>query len=781
MKPKLRSTAKVFTALLTILISAGCGNKDIQVRSGISIIPQPQELKVESGNFKLDEHTQIIVDSDNQKVTDIADYFVEQLNMASGYSLVVSSSPESGATNSIEFTDMDLDSSLGEEGYTLTSNKKSIIITGTPHGLFYAVQTLFQLLPNEIYSDKQVENMDWTVPAVFIKDTPRFQWRGMHLDVGRHMFPVSFIKQYIDYMALHKMNTFHWHLTEDQGWRIEIKKYPRLTEIGAWRKGTRIRKTDEIDNQRYGGYYTQDEIREVVAYAEERFITVVPEIELPGHSVAALTAYPELSCTGGPFEVRTMWGISEDIFCAGNDSVFTFLEDVLTEVMELFPSKYIHIGGDEAPKLRWENCAKCQNRMEEEGLKDEHELQSYFISRIERFINSKGRQIIGWDEILEGGLAPNAAVMSWRGIEGGISAAKQNHKVVMTPNKYTYFCWYAGKPENEPLAHGGYLPIEKVYSYEPIPEGLTADEQKNILGVQACQWTEYITTPELAEYMTLPRLCAMAEVAWSPKEKRNLDDFLDRMSTHYGRLDELGVHYRWPRLEGLNRINVFTDEMKVEFISKQKGTRIYYTTDGTIPSNNSTLFTEAFKVSETTNINVIEYASSGTSSPVYEVQYLKQKLIEAVTVKDNEEGVSYEYFEFQEPIHSTTDLLEMKPVSKGSTGQLIYPIEDKNLPEQFGLIYNGFIRIPTDGLYSFSVLSNDGSRLYIADQLVVDNDGPHGDYEKEGEIALQKGLHKIQLLYFQAGGERSLKAFIKSSGTRKEEISKSMLSSGGNH
>ena len=777
MKTKLKSTLIIFIPLFAFLLFIGCEEKDNNANFDINIIPQPQELNLGNGYFKLDKNTKIVVDSDNEKVIEVANYFVEQFNTVSEYSLKISVLKENKVTkNYILFTDKNIATSLESEGYTISSNKKNTVLTGKAHGLFYAVQTLFQLMPNEIYGNKKVADIDWHIPSVTIKDSPRFKWRGMHLDVGRHLFPVSFIKKYIDYIAMHKMNIFHWHLTEDQGWRIEIKKYPLLTEIGSKRKGSQIPKSHDIDNIPYSGFYTQNEIREVVAHAKKRFVTVVPEIELPGHAVAALTAYPELSCTGGPFEVRTKWGISDDIFCAGNEAVFTFLEDVLTEVLELFPSKYIHIGGDEAPKTRWEKCTKCQKRIKDEGLKDEHELQSYFISRIEKFLNSKGRQIIGWDEILEGGLAPNAAVMSWRGTEGGITAAKLKHNVIMTPNKYTYFCWYAGKPENEPPALGGFLPLEKVYSLEPIPEELTVDEQKYILGVQACLWTENIDSPELAEYMILPRMCALSEVAWSPKEKRNLDDFLDRLSTHFERLGELGVNYRWPKLGGFNNKNIFTGKTTVQFISKQKGTKIYYTVDGTVPTVNSTLFTEPFTVSETTNINVIECSSSGNSSPVYNVEYLKQQPINAVITKGNKEGLKFEYFEPEKPINSTSYLLGMKPVSEGSVSKFIYPFENDKLPEQFGLIYKGYINVPTEGVYTFSVISNDGSRLYIADQLVVDNDGTHGAFEKEGDVALKAGHHKIQLNYFQAGGGKALNVYIRSHGSEKAEISESILS-----
>ena len=430
------------------------------------------------------------------------------------------------------------DTVLPPESYWLTVKSDGIILlASTQEGLFRGSRTLVQLL--------EQGRGTGTLQCLTILDHPRFAWRGMHLDVCRHFFPVEFVKKYIDLLARYKMNRFHWHLTEDQGWRIEIKKYPKLTEVGAWRKGSQVGPYSrrEYDSIPYGGFYTQDQIRDVVAYATARHITVVPEIEMPGHALAALTAYPELGCTGGPYEVQKGWGVFEDVFCAGNDSVFTVMENVLTEVMALFPGEYIHIGGDECPKERWKTCPKCQGRMRSEGLKDEHELQSYFIQRIEKFVNGKGRKIIGWDEILEGGLAPNAAVMSWRGTEGGVAAAKQKHNVVMSPGSHCYFDHYQGDPANEPLAIGGHTTLQKVYSYEPVPEGLNAEEAKYILGAQGNVWTEYILTPEDVEYMAVPRMLALAEVLWTPKEKRDEADFISRLEREFPRLDTLHVHY----------------------------------------------------------------------------------------------------------------------------------------------------------------------------------------------------------------------------------------------
>ncbi len=426
---------------------------------------------------------------------------------------------------------------LPDEWYKVQVHEDGIsVLAPDEEGLYRGSRTLIQLLEQGSTSG--------SLPCLSITDWPRFPWRGMHLDPCRHFWSVEFTKKYIDLLARYKMNSFHWHLTDDQGWRIEIKSHPKLTAVGAWRKGSQVGPYSrrEYDTIPYGGFYTQDEIREVVAYAQARHINVVPEIEMPGHALAALAGYPELGCTGGPYEVARGWGVFDDVFCAGNDSTFAMLEDVLAEVMDLFPSPYIHIGGDECPKERWKDCAKCQQRMKTEGLKDEHELQSYFIQRIEQFVNAKDRTIIGWDEILEGGLAPNAAVMSWRGTEGGVAAAKSGHYAVMSPGSHCYFDHYQGDPANEPLAIGGYTTVQKVYSYEPIPAELKPEEAKYILGAQGNVWTEYILTPEHVEYMAVPRMLALAEVLWTPKGKRNEADFIRRLEEEFPRLDELNVN-----------------------------------------------------------------------------------------------------------------------------------------------------------------------------------------------------------------------------------------------
>ena len=556
----------IFLAAILMIMISGCKPKlvpaKIEVAPRISVIPKPAFVEEGYGEFAITQGFKIVVDGGNEEVKAVGEYFAEKLRKASGLDVpAVEMSGEikpgeiaagkRGSDNAMTMCLTGAYKDLGSEGYKLEINPSSIILEAQQTaGLFYGVQTLLQLLPPEVESVKSFKvttSNRLTFPALKIRDIPRYPYRGMHLDCCRHFFPKSFVKKYIDLLALHKFNTFHWHLTEDQGWRIEIKKYPRLTEVGSWRKETLAGHAREMpekfDRQRYGGYYTQEDIKEIVAYARSRYVTIIPEIEMPGHATAALAAYPELSCTGGPFEVATKWGVFEDVYCAGEEKVFEFLEDVLSEVIALFPGTYIHIGGDECPKVRWKECEKCQARIAEEGLADEHELQSYFIRRIEKFLLSKGRKLIGWDEILEGGLAPEATVMSWRGTQGGIEAAKQGHDVIMTPTSHCYFDYYQADPETEPLAIGGLTPLEKVYAFEPTPVELTEEEARHVLGAQGNVWTEYIKTPEHAEYMSIPRISALAEVVWSRKEARDWQDFLRRLEQLFKRLDAMGVNY----------------------------------------------------------------------------------------------------------------------------------------------------------------------------------------------------------------------------------------------
>jgi hexosaminidase len=541
------STLKLTCFLLLAAILFACGSREISKTPSdevLPIVPKPVSASVFKERVSLADGVKLVASTEDEtNVKNLFQAFLETKGLKSG---------NDDKATSITFK-ITADTTLQEEGYRLQILPGNISIEAQKGpGLFYGMQTLMQL----IAANKN------ELPQAEIVDYPRFSYRGLHLDVGRHMFPAEFIKKYIDLLAHHKYNRFHWHLTEDQGWRIEIRKFPKLQEIAAYRNetvighastATRGNKKD-FDGKRYGGFYTQDEIRDIVKYAQERYVTIIPEIELPGHALAALSAYPELGCTGGPYQAATTWGVFDDVFCAGKEETFKFLEGVFDEVLELFPSTYIHIGGDESPKTRWKVCPHCQKRLKDEKLHDEHELQSYFIQRMEKYLNSKGRQIIGWDEILEGGLAPNATVMSWRGEEGGIAAAKQNHDVIMTPGNWCYFDHYQDTSKSEPLAIGGFTPVKEVYSYEPIPPALSAAEARHILGAQANVWTEYIPESDHVEYMVYPRASAMSEVLWSPKSARDYDNFLVRMKEHLKRLDDWHVNYAKHILKDVEKV-----------------------------------------------------------------------------------------------------------------------------------------------------------------------------------------------------------------------------------
>lgn len=522
-----------FVLGLVVFITA-CTERVPEYELHTDLVPVPQKIEARGTPFLLDGGATIYYQDDT--LLSSASFLRDYINRISQKQLTVAKAEKARKGISLS---VDSQLEMPDEGYKLEIDGKLVKLTGkTAAGVFRGVQTIIQLLPLE-------QQQEVWLAGVMIHDWPAYKWRGMHLDVCRHFYDTAFVKRYIDLLALHKMNRFHWHLTEDQGWRIEIKKYPKLTEVGAWREETMVEKNwEEFDGKRHGGFYTQQEIREVVAYAQERFITIVPEIEMPGHSCAALAAYPDFGCTGGPYQVQKVWGVFDDVYCAGKESTFLFLQDVLDEVMALFPSTYIHIGGDECPKASWEVCSDCQKRIKEEGLANEHELQSYFIKRIEKYLNAHGRQLIGWDEILEGGLAPEATVMSWRGTQGGIDAARMGHDVVMSPNSHCYFDHYQGDPASEPLAIGGYTSLEQVYQYEPTPAELNTDEARHILGAQANVWTEYIATEAHLEYMVLPRICALSEVVWTHNSEPDFASFTPRLSTWLTKIDRLGYNYR---------------------------------------------------------------------------------------------------------------------------------------------------------------------------------------------------------------------------------------------
>ena len=532
----------LYLSILALTLAVACSTQ--KQPQPFSVIPMPNDVTLSEGSFNLagqDFYAEPSLDQSTHKA--IADLW-DQLYKVSGKKSTLSTEDKGQKVRFIA------NPNLGAEEYALNVNDKGVTVEGSAFGgFFYAIQTLKQMLPAEIYGGKKAK-ADWLLPYVSILDAPRFDYRGIHMDPCRHFWSIEETKRYIDIAATYKLNRLHWHLTEDQGWRMEIKKYPKLTEVGAWRSGTCIGKDfDSSDGIRYGGFYTQDEMREIVAYAAERNITVIPEIDLPGHMVAALAAYPELGCTGGPYEVWTRWGVADDVLCVGKEETFTFLQDVLTEMMDIFPSEYIHIGGDECPKIRWQECPRCQARIKELGLKGhgnitaEPELQCYVTARIQKFLNEHGRKIIGWDEILEGDLAEGATVMSWRGTQGGVEAAQRGFDVIMTPNGYMYIDYYQSQErDKEPLCIGGLVTVPRIYSYEPY-EGMAPGTEDHILGVQANLWTEYVTSPEFLEYMLLPRLCALSEVQWCNADRKDYDRFDASLDHTFQMLDVMGYTY----------------------------------------------------------------------------------------------------------------------------------------------------------------------------------------------------------------------------------------------
>ena len=608
---------KLLLTLAAGIVLCSCGSHDPQ----IAIVPYPNHLETGRGTYRVTDRP-VTCDSRTDERTQRAVVgFAARLATVTGGTNPVTVADEVPASG-IRFV---TDESLPAEGYELNVDGEGIEVRASQFpGFLYALQSLEQLLPAAVYGTEPAPDAAWEVPCVKIADAPRFAYRGMHLDVARHFFSVDEVKRYIDVMAIHKLNTLHWHLTDDQGWRIEIKRYPELTAVGSIRKATVVRKEwGTYDGTPYGGFYTQDEIRDVVKYAADRGVTVIPEIDLPGHMLAALTAYPELGCTGGPYEVWGRWGVADDVLCPGREKTFEFLEGVLTEVMELFPSEYIHIGGDECPKVRWEKCPRCQAKIRQLGLKDdgehtaEHYLQSYVTDRIGKFLAQHGRRIIGWDEILEGRAPSDAVVMSWRGSEGGIAAAKLGHDVIMTPNSHFYFDYYQSlDTDAEPFGIGGYIPMEQVYSYDPAFPELTPEQQKHILGVQANLWTEYVLSDEHLEYMLLPRLAALSEVQWCLPETKDWNRFIGsfRMDEIYSQMGyEFAKH-----IFGVTASYAVDPEKGgvVMTLTTQGGAPIRYTLDGSDPTASSPLYKAPVTIGESCTFKAAALRE-GMQTPVY--------------------------------------------------------------------------------------------------------------------------------------------------------------------
>ncbi|NMA73902.1 MAG: family 20 glycosylhydrolase [Bacteroidales bacterium] len=626
-------TKLYFSKVLLFILCGGffsCSSGTIQ-QANFNVIPLPQELESLEGSFLLNNKTSISYPEDNPMMEQNANFLAEYIYQSSGNRLEVTKNKR--ASNTIVLaTGLEDENS---EAYTLEVTNENISIVGASEaGVFYGIQTLRKSMP-------LVKSGDISFPTVKIYDYPRFSYRGSHLDVSRHFFTADSIKRFIDILALHNINRFHWHLTDDQGWRIEIKKRPELTTIGSKRKNTVIgRNSGEYDTIPYEGFYTQDEVKEIVNYAQERYITIIPEIDLPGHMQAALSAYPELGCTGGPYEVWRMWGVSEDVLCAGNDKTLEFIKEVLDEIVELFPSEYIHVGGDECPKTRWEKCPKCQAKIKSLGLmadKDhtsEQKLQSYIISYAEKVLREKNRKIIGWEEILEGGLAPNATVMSWLGVEGGYQAAKQKHNAIMTPSSYLYFDYYQTiDTEKEPLAIGGYVPLEKVYSFEPISENLSEEEAKYIIGVQANLWTEYILNFKHAEYMLMPRMAALSEVQWSMPEKKDYGDFIKRLPQLISIYDLNNYNYA-KHIFDVNAEylpNIRTNKLDI-VLTTIDNAPIYYTLDGSVPTENSTLYLNTLSIDSSCILKAVTIRNNERSSVLEENLTFNKASLKPITL-----------------------------------------------------------------------------------------------------------------------------------------------------
>jgi len=723
----------------------------------INIIPKPAFIKMLNGKFKLNSKTRIVAGDDNGRrmASFLSDYLLKNYNLK--LENVEAVLPRD--KNVIVFTSAPsaLYSPENKGNYNLRIDKNYIEINGSEEGKFYALQSLLQLLPINFKGKAEI-------PTLEIVDKPRFSYRGMHLDVARHFMPVEFVKKYIDLMSQYKFNYFHWHLTEDQGWRIEIKKYPRLTEIGSKRKETakgRVLNPYVGDGIPVEGFYTQEQIKEVVAYAKSRFITVIPEIELPGHSSAALAAYPNLGCKENyEYKVQTTWGIFKEVFCP-KEETFQFLEDVLSETIALFPdSPYVHIGGDEVLKDFWKDSPFVQELKQKENLKDEHEVQSYFIRRIEKFINSKGKRMIGWDEILEGGLAPNATVMSWRGMKGGIEAAKAKHDVIMTPTDFAYFDYGQGDPKFEPINIGSYLTLQKVYSFEPVPKELSEDEKKYILGGQGNVWTEYMKTPEKVEYMVFPRMLALSEVLWSAPENKNFDDFQKRISYQFSRLDKQNVNYRIPEPIGLQNVLLSGEKetTEINLNSLLANGKIYYTTDESEPTEKSALYASPIKLklepNQKVNLKTLVVNEKGRKSVIYGAIVLRSEPLAPIDEpKDKKQGLNFALY--NQSFGSTSEIEKAKPTETGETksirlGQFNKKIDDA---KPFAVIFDGYIYAPKDEIYEFELEAKDNVNLLVGGEKVVGIDGAKIIEIKTGVVALQKGFHKFQIKFFKGQGD----------------------------
>ncbi|WP_417444340.1 family 20 glycosylhydrolase [Joostella sp.] len=721
--------------LIFLFACVSCKNSDSQqaINTNSYVTPKPQELIKKEGSFVISNETTFLYSDEKTKA--IASFFTDKLKGYTGIDILVSDKEKEQNTIKLSINNALTDNI---EGYKLVITKSDITIEAkTNRGLFYGMQSLLQLVPLVSSEDKNTITAA-SIPAIEVVDEPTFSWRGIHLDVSRHFFSVEEIKKQLDVLALFKINKFHWHLTDDQGWRIEIKKYPELTE-----KGVRIDGTSD-----HKEFYTQDQIKDVVAYAQERYIDVIPEIETPGHAVAALSAYPEFACNDDvTYTPRELWGIDYNIFCAGKENVFAFIEDVFNEIIPLFPYEYYHVGGDEAPKKRWESCDLCQQRMKENNLTDEAELQSYFIARVEKILQQHDKKMIGWDEILEGGITPTTNIMSWQGEEGGIKAANAGHDVIMTPTSYSYLNFHQGDYRVEPMAHGGYIPLEKAYNYNPIPEAIKEGNEKHILGMQGNHWTEYAYEGKDIEYYAYPRIIAIAELTWSGEKTKNYEDFLTRLDKLYPILNYYNINYHIPLPEGPTANNIaFTDSVTLDFNTTHP-IKMVYTLDGSTPSENSDVYKSPLSFTTDTEINIASVLPTGKVSTVRKLQVKKVNYKEPATVDGLKPGLTLKTIKGH-----FTDASDV--TGTPSNEKVIKNIKDANVTYDWGkeidttqfkaAFIDGYVNIPEDGVYYFA---SKQEKVRIADSLIIDPEYTLKRFPLEGTIALKKGLHKLEILY----------------------------------
>ena len=742
---KLKQIVAAFTLGITFMTAC---NDAPPIIKDASILPIPVSLTQDTTCFVLPNSTTIGINHPDLKPA--AEYLASILSPATGYKFKISE----GQGN----INLGIGSMEGtEDAYTLVSNPESVNITGnTYRGVIAGIQSLRQLFPAEIESDKKVSGMSWGIPSVQIQDAPRFGWRGLMLDVSRHFYSKEEVMEFLDLMALYKLNKFHWHLTDDQGWRLEIKKYPLLTEKGAWRKFNNhdhdcIKYAAEQDNPDYeiptdkiqivegdtlyGGFYTQEDVKEVIAYAQVRGIDIIPELDMPGHMLAAVSNYDGISC----FE-ETGWGSTfSSPVCPGKDSALEFCKNVYTELIELFPYEYVHIGGDEVEKTNWKKCPDCQARMKEHGLKTEEELQAWFIHEMEKFFNSKGKKMIGWDEIIEGGLSETATVMWWRSWAklAPSQTTGQGNDLIFTPNAPFYLDYAQDKKS-----------VLNIYHYDPMKEVPDADKQHLVKGVQGNIWCEWIPSRERMHYMAAPRMLAIAELGWSANDRKDWTDFQTRMADQFGRLNVMDIQYRIPDLEGFMKKNVFIGEKKVEITCLDPSASIHYTTDGSTPTLESPKYDGNLVLTETTELTLRVFRPTGKRSDIVKAYFEKTEYSPATTAAPSNPGLKATWYDFK---GKTCAEIASAPVKK------TYRVEDVTIPRDvrsyiIGLTYKGYINIPEDGIYSFLLSSDDGSMLYIDGKQVIDNDGLHAPGEVTGQAALKQGYHPIEVQYFDHGG-----------------------------